>query len=96
MQAWTYASREEAQLVIDAITLAQGATETLTLDGVRFEHVRKTWAHPIELADGEWAVPHKARLDAIGGLDVVVRGEKVRVKPESARREIEDAQRRER
>jgi hypothetical protein len=96
MQAWTYATQAEARLVIDAITLAQGATETLTLDGVSFTAPRKTWAYPIELLDGTWAVPHKKRLDAIGGIDVVVRGEKVRVKPEAAQREIEDAQRRER
>lgn len=94
ISAWVYATQDEAQLVIDAITQAQGATEILTPSSVSFKAPRKTWAHPIELSDGTWAVPYGRRLDVIAGLDVVVKGQSVRVLPERARQAIEESQRR--
>ena len=58
------------------ITLPDG-TKRL---GYRETRAAKTWAHPIELEDGRFAVPYDPRrLAGLSDREVTVRGERVRV-----------------
>lgn len=83
LKAHVYASRAFAERAIAAIDAARhpDGTEELTLpDGTRERRPAKTWAHPIELEDGRFAVPVSLRqLAAIEGREVTVRGERLHV-----------------
>lgn len=83
LRAHVYATRADAEHAIAAIDAARNpdGTEELTLpDGTRERRPAKTWAIPIELEDGRFAVAYKsARLAALADREVTVRGERVRV-----------------
>lgn len=80
MAHWILPTEDAAQRVIDAIDAELGPTEELRLpDGATVTRPRKTWAVPIELRDGRYAVPHKPRLGAIEGRSRDVRGIATRI-----------------
>lgn len=82
LRARIYATREDAERAISAIDAARhpdGMEEVRLPDGTTERRPAKTWALPIELEDGRFAVPWKERLSAIEGREVTVRGERVRV-----------------
>jgi len=71
--AHVYGTELDARRAIRTIDAARGPTEVLTLDGRSWEAPTKTWAHPVELRNGTWAVPWKGdRLRAIEGVAVRV------------------------
>lgn len=68
MRAAIYATAAEAQDAIDAIDKARGPTETVRLpDGTLETRPTKTWARPVQLRDGRFAVPLEERVEALGG-----------------------------
>lgn len=78
MNAWTYPTAREALVAITAIDAALGETEELRLPtGKVVTRPRKTWAAPIALKDGTFAVPRKPILDAVAGRAVTVGGTRV-------------------
>lgn len=81
MDAWIYATEAEARRAIAAIDGALGSTEVVRLpDGRAETRPRKTWAHPVPLRDGTWAVPYKPRLASVTDRTVRVDGTNERVK----------------
>lgn len=94
MNAWTYPTAREALDAIAAIDAARGATEELRLPtGEIVTRPRKTWALPIPLKDGTFAVPHKPILDAVAGRAVTVRGTRVVVKSSAEARAVDRSER---
>lgn len=95
LRAHIYADRAAAERAIAAINAARhpDGTEVVTLpDGTRERRPAKTWAHPVELDDGWWAVAYEERrLAAIEGREVTVRGERLRVPTAQGVSEIEIA-----
>lgn len=93
LRAHVYAARAAAERAIAAIDAARhpDGTEELTLpDGTRERRPAKTWAHPVELDDGRWAVAYEERrLAAIAGREVTVQGERLRVPTAQGVSEIE-------
>jgi hypothetical protein len=80
MDAWIYATEQEGRDLVAAIDAARGPSEDVRLpDGTIEARPRTTWAHPIPLRDGTFAVPYKPRLDRVVDRTETVRGEQVRI-----------------
>lgn len=83
LRAHVYASRAAAERAIAAIDAARhpDGTEVVTLpDGTRERRPAKTWALPVELEDGRFAVPYEAqRLGPLADREVTVGGRRTRV-----------------
>jgi hypothetical protein len=84
MKSHIYAARKAAERAIAAIDAARNpdGTEEVTLpDGTREIRPAKTWAFPLELEDGRWAVTWEdRRLGPIAEREVTVgNGQRVRV-----------------
>ena len=72
MNVFVFPTREEAERAIAEIDAALGDTEVVRTPGGNLVEVpRRTWAIPIPLKDGTWAVPHKARIADVLRGDVV-------------------------
>ena len=84
LRAHIYAVRAVAERAIAAIDAARhpDGTEELTLpDGTRERRPAKTWALPIALEDGRFAVPYEAqRLGPLADREMTVGGQRVRVR----------------
>lgn len=93
MTGWIYATEAAALRAAAAITVAQGATETLREQGRLVERPRKTWAAPAALRDGTFAVPFKARIRGVLDVPVVVDGTPARTPREVDATPIDDRDR---
>lgn len=88
------ATAAAALRLVAAIDAELGATEVVRLPSGELEtHPRKTWAIPIELSDGSFAVPWKARLASIEGRSRDVGGAATRIPRESECASVTDADR---
>lgn len=97
MRAHVYASEQQAQRVIDAIDAARGPTELVRLpDGSLEERPTLTWAHPVPLTGGRWAVPVEERVRALGGREVGQGAARVRIPEHAEAVEVGDEERAER
>lgn len=79
MNCWIYATQAEALRAVAAIDALFGPTEVLRTPAGLVTRPRLTWAIPIALRDGTWAVPVKPRLSAVEGRATTVGGQQVTV-----------------